>query len=473
MPSKAQATKRAARANFLTTFAAPRPRRWLIAALVPVNRVLCLGGIPGLRRLPLLGRVPGIRGLADVVRMDLPPDAKARLKSGVNGQTAAFVVPNHPEFFTDWMLDKELCTRVAPMTANWATHAVVNGMGRTMQRFWLANNLIAQIPGSNGQAGKDYSVCWAAQGHAVLLHPEGQVGWHNDYVGPLFPGVVEMALATVEQLAEENVRREVFIAPVVWKLKFVRDEAARLIREMSYVEAALGLRVDQRFGLGERLHEAYATLLQRDATKWHASISLSEPYWRAQARLLEKLAAHLNQLVVGLGGALPEPPAQMPGLQVSPSEQASQAYRVQLAHADRLLRSLDDAETDAARLLRELIGDMRRILRVRPEMYPRATLTQEQIAENIKRLRNDYCFGSLRDNVNRFIPRPAGSRIAYVRVPQPLNITQAAQTAQQSPAIVEELLAQLRERMQQALDGINDELHARGAFIEYPNPFVS
>ena len=167
---------------------------------------------------------------------------------------------------------------------------------------------------------------------------------------------------------------------------------------------------------------------------------------------------------------MPEPPAPIPGQQESQSEQASQAYRAQLAHADRLLRSVDDAESDAARLLRELIGDMRRILRVRPEMYPHATLTQEQIAENIKRLRNDYCNGSLRDSVNRFMPRPAGSRIAYVRVPQPLNVTKAAQ---QSPAVAEELLAQLRERMQQALDGINDELQARGAFIEYPNPFVS
>jgi len=67
-----KANAHSARAGFLGTFVAPRAKRWLISALVPINRVLCLGGIPGLRRLPFLGRVPGIRGLADVVRIDLP-----------------------------------------------------------------------------------------------------------------------------------------------------------------------------------------------------------------------------------------------------------------------------------------------------------------------------------------------------------------------------------------------------------------
>ncbi len=33
-------------------FVPPNPSPWLIKALVPVNRVLCLGGVPGLRSTP-------------------------------------------------------------------------------------------------------------------------------------------------------------------------------------------------------------------------------------------------------------------------------------------------------------------------------------------------------------------------------------------------------------------------------------
>ncbi len=464
MLSNAKANDRRARKDFLTTFVAPRPKPWLIAALVPVNRVFCLGGIPGLRRLPLLGRVPGLRGLADVVRIEMPHADLARLKAVVNQQSAAFIVPNHPEFFADWMLDKEICTRIAPLTANWATHEVVNGMGRLPQRFWLANNLIAQIPGSGGAAGKDYSVQWAAQGHAVLLHPEGQVGWHNDYIGPLFPGVVEMASDTAALLRQQNVARQVHVAPVVWKFKFERDEETRLRREMRYIERALALRVEEQHSLPERLHEAYAMLLQRDATKWSASISLSARYWIAQARLLSALADQLRQRIATLGGTLP---AAAPA---EDEEGTTRGYRNLVSAAERYLRELapSAAAQDTVQTTRELLRDVRRILRLRPEMYPGATLTQEQVAENIKRLRNDYCFGSLRDSVNRFVPRPAGSRVAYVRVPAPLEITRALDDEEQA-----RLVTELRARMQTALNQINEELHARGAFVEYRNPFAA
>jgi hypothetical protein len=464
--TNAKTSKRAARQDFLNTFAAPRPQRWLIAALVPVNRVLCLGGIPGLRRIPGLNRVPGIRGLADVVRVDLPSTDRQRLLAAVSGATTAFITPNHPEFFTDWMLDKEICTRVAPLTANWATHEVVNGMGRLMQRFWLANNLIAQIPGGGGgAAGKAYSVDWAARGHAVLLHPEGQVGWHNDYVGPLFPGVVEMAVATLAQLRAQGIQRDVYIAPIVWKLKFERNEEARLMREMRYVERKLALRVEEHVSLPERVHEAHAMLLQRDATKWNANISLSAPYWIAQARLLTVLSEQLRQRVGALGGSL---------LSVETggdSESATKGYRALTNAAERHLRELEPSAE--VRDARDLAQELRRILRLRPEMYPGPALTQEQIAECIKRLRNDYCFGALRDNVNRFMPQPAGARVAYVRVPPPLNISQALarDTAPHTPT-QEALLTDLRARMQLALNEINRELHARGRFNEYPNPLA-
>ena len=102
------------------------------------------------------------------------------------------------------MLDKEISARVSPRAAFWATNGVVNGLGRLAQKFWLANNLIAQIPG-NSEAAREHSVGWALQGKVVLLHPEGAVGWHGNYVAPLMPGAVEMA----NEVAEARPRRKI------------------------------------------------------------------------------------------------------------------------------------------------------------------------------------------------------------------------------------------------------------------------
>ena len=41
---------------------------------------------------------------------------------------------------------------------------------------------------------------------------------------------------------------------------------------------------------------------------------------------------------------------------------------------------------------------------------PARRSTQEGLAEHIKRIRNDYCKGTLRDTLNRFVPQPAGPR---------------------------------------------------------------
>lgn len=112
------------------------------------------------------------------------------------------------------MVDKEIVSRVSPLAASWATHGVVNGLGRIMQIFWLANNLIAQIPGNSG-AAKEHSIDWALKGHGVLLHPEGGVGWHGNVVGPLLPGAVEMGFEALKRGRATDQDFKVWIAPVV------------------------------------------------------------------------------------------------------------------------------------------------------------------------------------------------------------------------------------------------------------------
>lgn len=79
-------------------------------------------------------------------RVAVPDADAARLRGAL---AAPFVLcPNHPEFFTHWMLDKWLTSRFAPRTACWADPEVVNGMGRAMRWFWLSNGLVAAVRGA-------------------------------------------------------------------------------------------------------------------------------------------------------------------------------------------------------------------------------------------------------------------------------------------------------------------------------------
>jgi hypothetical protein len=136
----------------IDTFVPPKPNRALIRVMTAVNRVFMLKGIPFLRDLWPVRKVPPFRGLANIRHLDFPAEDEARLKAVCGPGKATFITPNHPEFFTDWMIDKEVIARVSPLAASWATHGVVNGLGRLAQKFWLANNLIAQIPGNGGPA---------------------------------------------------------------------------------------------------------------------------------------------------------------------------------------------------------------------------------------------------------------------------------------------------------------------------------
>ena len=91
------------------------------------------------------------------------------------------------------------------------------------------------------------------------------------------------------------------------------------------------------------------------------------------------------------------------------------------------------------------------------------TVTQEELAEHIKRIRRDYCKESLRDKLNAFVPQAAGRRTAHIRVPRPFALHNKAD-GKVTPE-------QLRERMQETLDSLNAELETQGVFIRLDNPF--
>jgi len=426
--------------GMIDVFVAPRPNPALIRIMTVFNRVVMLRGVPGFRDLLPFNRLAGLRGVANVRHIDFPEADRERLKACCGPGQATFITPNHPEFFTDWMIDKEIVSQVSPLAASWATHGVVNGLGRLMQKFWLANNLIAQIPG-NSQAAKDHSVDWALKGYGVLLHPEGGVGWHANFVASLLPGAVEMGFEALKRGRATDRDFKVWIAPVVWKLAFTGNFERALARECAYVEKSLKVERQTADALPERVLHIYATLLARDEAACGLVTGEGASYALRQDKLVAELGTRLREQIG-----------------------ANAADVDELLHLSR--RWLRDGKGDAEKQkpVRKLSDTIQRIQRVGPWAFANPTLTQEELAEHLKRIRNDYCKGTLRDTLNRFIPQPAGPRRAHIRVPEPLGL-HAWQGS------VDDALDELRARMQAAISGIVAGLEASGGFISYPNPF--
>lgn len=426
----------------LTTFVPPAPSRAMIALTTPVNKWLMLAGTPLLRNVPLLRLVPGFAGLCDIQHLDLRREDEERLEAVCGAGKATFIAPNHPEFFTDWMIDKEIVGRVAPMAASWATNGVVNGMGRAMQRFWLANNLIAQIPG-NAQAAREHSVAWAAKGNGVLLHPEGAVGWHADWVAALMPGTAEMTLEALARGRTETSHFEAWIAPVVWKMFFLRDVDAGLRTECAYVERRLGLAA-RGADPATRIFAIYDALLRRDAEQVGMPFEAGEPFAARHRRLAAAVARSLLEAI--------DPETQ----QVEPVD----ALRL----ARRWLRQQPDRRAGSVRLARDLADRLQRVLRIGPFAWESRDMTQEQAAEHLKRIRTDWCAGTWRDSLNRFVPRPVGPRRAVIRVAEPIPVHDWNGDAGS-------LTDELRRRLQDGIDSINGETRAGQGQRAYPNPF--
>ncbi|MDG4885814.1 MAG: hypothetical protein EOQ64_10590 [Mesorhizobium sp.] len=425
----------------IDVFVAPRPNPALIKVMTIVNRIVMLRGVPGFRDLLPFNRLAGLRGVANIRHIDFPVADQQKLHACCGEGQATFITPNHPEFFTDWMIDKEIVSRVSPLAASWATHGVVNGLGRLMQKFWLANNLIAQIPG-NSEAAKAHSVDWALKGHGVLLHPEGSVGWHGNHVAPLLPGAVEMGLAALKRGRETNKDFKVWVAPVVWKLAFIGNVERPLARECAYVEKKLKMESVAAGSLPERVYSIYSGLLSLDEQACGLTAEAGASFASRQQRVLAELGLRLADAVAA------EPDLDLAEL---------------LRRSRRWLRE-GKADADEQKRVRKLAETIQRVQRVGSWAFANQTITQEEIAEHLKRIRNDYCKGALRDSINRFIPQPAGPRCAHIRVPEPLAL-------HAYDGSVEEALAVLRSRMQEAVSRIVTELEAAGGFISYPNPF--
>ena len=399
----------------------PSPAPWLIHALGVVNRVCVLGSLMKLRRF------------------DLPAADLARLKAAVNPGTLAFLGPVHPEFLTDWMVDKELSRRVSPLMAHWASYEIVNA-SPAVRAFWLANNLIANVPGGGGKA---YSVAWAARGHGVLLHPEGTATWQGERISPLLPGIVDMAWDAAAQLRAQGDARPIWLVPIAWRLAFVGDASRGLAHEISRIER--GLRLPQSQGA---LTARFAALMCRLLVRQCERLELAPPrfpatdegrgYFAAQARVL----AELCRLLAARYGTLD-------------ADLTRAQFQLRKAMRERAATDPDGVRRDRSRLM-----ELQRLAGFDPALYDRPRLAQERVAEVLKRTRSSLLTHGFRNALHNTVPVAVAGRVVHVRVPEPIAVHAAVATSrpESEAAVRVALLAEHRARLQAALDTLGHEL---------------
>lgn len=422
----------------LTTFVKPAPNQKMMKLLVYVNRWLNLKGTSILKWIPLVNKIPLVRGFCDITHIKMSLESENKLRSYINSQTVAFIGPNHPEFYTDWMLDKEISARAAPLMASWATHEVVNGMGKTMQKFWLKNNLIAQIPGTGNKEAKDYSIEHAMAGHGVLLHPEGHVGWHSDKIAPLFSGIYDMAYQAYQNCAGE---KPVYMIPVVWKLSFNKNVSSELHSEFNYIEKQLSMDSSRGFELNERLYQLFFSIFHMIAMK-HGVMFEKNEIQHVQEKIIHNLSFQISkELNYSLTGHVEQ--------DIKNFQKILKSQKEHLVHYKNLKRMLEDLNN---------VYDFK-------FHYYGDKISQENIAELLQKIRIRFCTKGFRNIFHKFVPIPVSARTAFIEVPNALLLNDLISQGKNK----EDILNLMQNVMQQELDNINHTLKSQNKVISYIN----
>ncbi|MBY0449310.1 MAG: hypothetical protein K2X01_01625 [Cyanobacteria bacterium] len=461
----------------VTSFELPRPKPWLMRLMSPLNQWLFLSGLPVLRSIKGIKAIPGLGGVMDVTTLDIPAADLQRLKKAINPKTAAFIGPNHPEFMTDWVMDKVVLDPMAPKLACWASHEVISSAGSWMKRFWLSHNVIGN---NGGEKARRYSIDWAKQGNAVLLHPEGTVHWTGDYVHRLFPGIAEMATQAAVELREKGDKRKVYTVPIVWKMQFKSDVSPALHREIQLIEKALKLPGGESKGklppLGERFAKLQWHILMQQVEKYGSSLdrtsemALTLGEWQPvhffdrqqdlQALLLAELTAKY--------------PVKTDGEPDQIAHRLTQAIQTRLAEVKKAPSSSEQQETlSVLKRDRDKAAEIKRLSGFTRSVYNTPTWTQEQIAECLKRIRRDLVKQGKWNQWHNLMPSPVGPRVARIRVAEPIDVSEALEQAggQVNPIFVDQLLQTHRGRLQGALDKINQEFASQMQALAVKNPW--
>jgi hypothetical protein len=332
-----------------------------------------------------------------------------------------------------------------------------------MQRFWLRNNLISNAPNGKEEA-KQYAIDWVKKGHGNLLHPEGSVHWTADKVQTIFGGIIEMSLRASRDLIDSGDPRPVYAVPMLSKYFFIEDVTAALAAEISQIENKIELPSDSQAPLEERFFGLQQRILSRQLAALQSVSAQTEitphNFFAVQKQFQDELLSRLRVIYGERGGELS---AQL------------RAYEKEI----KLLRPAKGAPPDenSARRYRDetkLVAEIRRLDTFQPDVYATDSLTQEQIAETLKRTKRDLVNKSGLDGLRNVLPVAVGWRRVILRCGEPINVRERLEQHRGEPKVLsDELVTEFRRRMQAKLDELISMSKPITQRFARPNPFAA
>jgi hypothetical protein len=444
----------------MDVFHKPRPVAFIMAISRFMIHHVAFAGIPVLSKIPGFHRLVGWIRACQIHEFDFPKEDLKALQNSINKESTGFLSPNHPEMMTDLMVDWAVGSRVSSRMAFWAARQFVNG---PLRPFWIRHNLIAN---TKCRGPHDYSLESAVRGDGVMLHPEGGVWWTSDRIQPLFPGIASLSLRAARTLRDTQdasaQKRAVYIAPVVWKYRFDSDVSAGLHREMNFIEKRLSLRSTTGLTIAERFAAIQWNVLLRNEqaagvpSPSEDGLSFFQRQEQYFIALLEKLEEEYN-----LTSPLPVPTHKS-----SAEESQLLLYRNRIFRIQKATDSLKSSRPDEFAKANAATNELMRVLGFSARDYNRESLTQEHVAESLKRLRQDLLQGSPFDFFRKWMPLPVGPRVVHVRACERVRVDlhiEAAETDKQ--AWIQDTLQRVRTSMQTRLDLLNQEHNE--AFAKY------
>jgi hypothetical protein len=257
-------------------------------------------------------------------------------------------------------------------------------------------------------------------------------------------------------MARSNLRRSA-AAPSAF-FSYTTDITQALHGEMALIEKALKLRDDSGVPVPERFKRLQEGVFNRQRHRFGVPkkiLSGSNDFFEKQLVLRRFLVGRLRQRYA-----------------VEDSEDVDRTIaRMQKEMRAQLRQALKKADGAAAERLKfdlAMADEAMRLGKFSREVYGGKRLSQEQLAESLKRLRADLMAagGLLKLIPNKIMPRPLGPRQVHVRVPSPVSVPKEG--AESAAAYTQKL----RETMQKALDEINAEIAPEVERFSHRNPFV-
>lgn len=240
-------------------------------------------------------------------------------------------------------------------------------------------------------------------------------------------------------------KKPVYLAPVVWKLKFNKNINPELHQEINYIENNLKLKYSFNKDIETRLLNLFKNILEKINNKYQLNVlfyNITQYHEDIKTTLLSKL----NYL-----------------------------YSIDDEQGEDRVKTLTKILKNSSKFdyiyEKKVLKDFNKLLAFDFSYFDKEYLTQENIAEILKNIRIQFCTKGIRNIIHKFIPIPVSSRTAYIKIPQPILLNDIIDQHSEIEDIKNEALNKMKTSLQNTLDDINQEFVKNNKVIFYNNIF--